>query len=73
MATVQIDDKNADEQFLELVLQDVWDMVKRTRRRSGKRQETYRLEFETNTGRTVVELTARRTVPPPAKADPGGR
>ena len=50
------DDKQVDETWLELVLGDVWDMVKRVRRKSGKKQESYSLWF----GTTKVEITVSR-------------
>lgn len=53
------DDRQVDEEWLELVLGDVWDMVKRVRRKSGKREEKYSLFF----GVHQVEVTVRRIRP----------
>ena len=56
---VSIEDRQVDETFLELTLEDLWDLVKRVRRRSGKREERYTLTF----GATMVEITVRRVSP----------
>ena len=53
------DDKGVDETWLELVVQDLWDTVKRVRRRRGRREERYTLTFDA----TVVEITVRRVQP----------
>jgi uncharacterized protein YceH (UPF0502 family) len=53
------DDRRVDETWLELTLQDLWDVVKRVRRRSGRREERYTLQFDA----TVVEITVRRLQP----------
>lgn len=53
------DDKQADETWLELTLQELWDSVKRVRRKSGRRQEVHTLTF----GATVVEITIKRVQP----------
>jgi uncharacterized protein YceH (UPF0502 family) len=53
------DDKQADETWVECVVQDLWDIVKRVRRRKGKREERYTLSF----GPNVVEVTVRRVTP----------
>ncbi len=53
------DDPEVDEEWLSLVFDDLWDMVKRVRRQRGKRQEQYTLTFP----RSQVEITVRRIVP----------
>lgn len=53
------DDKQADETWLELTVQEVWDSVKRVRRKSGRRQEVHTLTF----GATVIEITVKRVQP----------
>lgn len=57
---VAIEDKQADETWLELTLEELWDSVKRVRRRSGRREETHLLTF----GATQVEITVRRVTRP---------
>lgn len=49
-------DKQVDPDWLELVLEDLCDMVRHVRRKSGKQQEQYTLYF----GTTQVEVTVRR-------------
>lgn len=56
---ITIEDPKVDETWLELVVQDLWDMVKNVRRRSGRRELKYRLTFDA----TVVEVTVRRETP----------
>ena len=56
---VALTDRKVDETWLGEVVSDLWDMVKRVRRRSGQREEKYTLTFDG----TVVEVTVRRLVP----------
>lgn len=53
------DDKQTDETWLELTIQELWDSVKRVRRRRGRKSETHTLTF----GATVVEVEVRRIRP----------
>lgn len=53
------DDKRVDETWVELVIEDLWDSVKRVRNKSGKREEKHVLHF----GTSSVEVTVRRVNP----------
>ena len=55
---MKIEDKLADPEWLECVIEDLWDLVKLVRRRSGPRTRVYTLQF----GATVVDVTIRRRV-----------
>lgn len=55
-----IRDNQVDQEWLECVLEDLWDLVKKVRRRSGPKRQAYVLQF----GATVVDVTVtRRTLP----------
>ena len=58
-ARVSIVDRGADPTFVECVVEDLWDVVKEVRKRSGPREQKYYLEFLG----TTVEITFRRTNP----------
>lgn len=60
MARIALEsDPQAEETWLELTIQELWDSVKRVRKRRGPRQETHQLTF----GTAAVEIVVRRLVP----------
>lgn len=65
--TISDDPKVPDEEWLSLVFDDLWDMVKAVRKRSGPRKRSYLLSFYGS----QVTVTVQRTYPPPTtKATP---
>lgn len=58
---IPFDDRQTDPMFAEGVLEEIWDMVKRVRRKGAKRQERYEVHYPQR-GATV-SITVRREQP----------
>lgn len=56
--SIPFDDRQTDPTFIEEVMDEVWDMVKRVRLKSGPRQQTYSLSWPMKG--QAVEIIVRR-------------
>jgi hypothetical protein len=58
---IPFDDKLTDPMFAAGVLEEIWDMVKRVRTRSGRREERYEIQYPMKG--VTVSITVRRELP----------
>ena len=54
--TIEANDKDCDPDWLECILQDIWDMIRIARRKSGPKRQAYELLF----GAQKVMLTIEK-------------
>lgn len=59
--SIPFQDRDTDPMFAEGVLEEIWDMVKRVRRKSARREERYEIQYPLKG--VVVSIVVRRETP----------